>query len=84
MSGFRKQAVDQTAHAIVAFLVLCFSSLLGVEWTAPGAILVAWSLGILREVTEWQEGGASPFTPAGLLDQAGWAAGGLAFSILAV
>lgn len=77
-----KEALDFAAHGSSAFLGLFLAQLLGVWWTDPGAVLIAWAFGFVREFTEWQDGGRHPFTPFGLLDQAGWVAGGVAFCLL--
>jgi hypothetical protein len=78
------ESLDFAAHTGSAFLVLVLAGILGVLWTASGAIAVAWALGLVREFTEWQDGGRHPFTRWGLLDQAGWIAGGIAYVAVAL
>ncbi len=85
MSNSRKlgrEALDFGAHAGSAFLLLTAAWLCGVWFSPAGAVLVAWAPGFVREFTEWQDGGRHPFTPAGLLDQAGWITGGVAWVAL--
>lgn len=79
MPRFWNEVLDFTAHAGSAFLILAASTILGTWFTAPGALLLSWAFGFIREFTEWQDGGRHPFTPFGILDQLGWITGGVAF-----
>lgn len=79
----KREALDFSAHAGSALLALTIASALGTDWTPAGAVGIAWGFGFVREFTEWQDGGKHPFTRWGLLDQAGWAAGGLIFTFVA-
>lgn len=75
-----KETLDFIAHAGAAFLLLAIAFLLGAYFTPEAAIVLAWAMGLIREATEWQDGGNHPFTRWGLLDQAGWISGGVAFA----
>ncbi|HVJ71289.1 MAG TPA: hypothetical protein VM531_07270 [Sphingomicrobium sp.] len=77
-----KELVDFWAHAGSAMIVLVVSWIFGVFFTDLGAVFIAWSLGFVREMTEWQDGGNHPFTRWGLLDQAGWIMGGILFCLV--
>lgn len=77
------ETLDFAAHAAGAFLILIAATFLGVWFTDPGAVFLAWSFGFIREITEWQDGGRHPFTRWGILDQAGWTTGGVAFCFFA-
>lgn len=74
-----REALDISAHAACAFILLCAAHLMGARFTTPAILLIAWAPGFVREFTEWQDGGNHPFTRWGLLDQAGWLSGGLGF-----
>jgi hypothetical protein len=74
-----REALDISAHAASAFIVLCAAWLLGARFTPAAAIVMGWAYGFVREFTEWQDGGNHPFTRWGLLDQAGWTLGAVGF-----
>jgi uncharacterized membrane protein YphA (DoxX/SURF4 family) len=73
------ETLDFAAHAGSAFLVLVAAFALGVYFTPEGAVFLAWTFGLVREFTEWQDGGKPPWTFWGILDQVGWIVGGVAF-----
>jgi hypothetical protein len=76
------ESLDFAAHASSAFLALTVAGLLGVWFTALGAIFLAFSFGFVREFTEWQNGGNHPFTRWGILDQLGWISGGIGYCLV--
>lgn len=84
MKKLGSEMLDFAAHASSAFLALVVAGALGAWFTEPSAIAIAWALGFVREFTEWQDGGAHPFTRWGLLDQLGWVAGGVAYAVLVI
>lgn len=76
------ETLDFAAHAASAFLILVAAAWLGVRFTDPGAVFLAWVFGLVREFTEWQDGGNHPFTRWGILDQLGWILGGVGFCLV--
>lgn len=82
MKGAAEQALDQLAHAVSAVVVLGAATLAGAWLTPASCAVIAFSCGLIREVTEWMEGGAHPFTPRGLLDLAGWTVPGFIFGLV--
>lgn len=79
MTTVKKELGDFAAHAASAFIILLVATWLGVYLTPAGAVFLAWTCGLIREITEWHDGGRHPFTWRGWLDQSGWVAGGVAF-----
>lgn len=78
-----REVLDFSAHAGSAFVALAIATALGSALSPLGGLAIAAALGFVREFTEWQDGGAHPFTPAGLLDQVGWIFGGAVFVLVA-
>lgn len=70
---WKKEAIDQTAHALAALLICALVR-------PQGALFLGMSLWAVREITEWQRGGKHPFTPRGLLDLGGWLLGSLIYA----
>lgn len=75
MKPFRKEAIDQAAHAGAAALTVALATLVGGAIIGPLAgALIGFALGFVREFTEDQFKGAGLGT---YLDLAGWTVGGL-------
>lgn len=78
MFDWKKQALDQTAHFLIAFVVVGITWMLGCNITIPGGLFIGVVLGILREFSE-----PDPIdSKYDYLDIAFWALGGLVAGII--